>query len=160
MINRTVCFGQAPSGAQDQIFFTFRQLRVCCCGAPSLTRGRICYVQLVLVLASAVILRSESRGTHNHVLLLRFGTCPTWRARFSCLHTPGIGWPSYTLRYWVPFSSPPTTRTATMEVSELVSTRTRIRSPAGRLNFFWPSPAQSFLTSVSSRSMTKIFVLL
>jgi hypothetical protein len=29
----------------------------------------------------------------------------------------------------------------------------------GRLNFCWPSPAQSFLSSVSSRSMIKIFVV-
>jgi hypothetical protein len=29
---------------------------------------------------------------------------------------------------------------------------------SGRLNCYWPSPAQSFLTSVSWRSMAKIFV--
>jgi hypothetical protein len=32
---------QAPSGAQDQIFVTARQLRCCRRGAPSLTRGRV-----------------------------------------------------------------------------------------------------------------------
>jgi hypothetical protein len=31
-----------PSGAYDQIFITVRQLRVCWCRAPSLTRGRVC----------------------------------------------------------------------------------------------------------------------
>jgi hypothetical protein len=35
----------------------------------SLTRGCVCRLQLLLVLASAVILRSESRGTHDHILL-------------------------------------------------------------------------------------------
>jgi hypothetical protein len=35
----------------------------------SLMRGWICRLQLLLVLASAVILRSESRGTHAHILL-------------------------------------------------------------------------------------------
>jgi hypothetical protein len=35
----------------------------------SLTRERVCRSQLLLVLASAVILRSESRGTHDHILL-------------------------------------------------------------------------------------------
>jgi hypothetical protein len=37
----------------------------------SLTRGWVCRLQLLLVLASAVILRSESRGTHNHILLFQ-----------------------------------------------------------------------------------------
>jgi hypothetical protein len=35
---------QAPSAAQDQIFVTVRQFRFCRCGAPSLTRGRVCYL--------------------------------------------------------------------------------------------------------------------
>jgi hypothetical protein len=35
----------------------------------SLTRGGVCSLQLQLVLASAVSLRSESRGTPDHILL-------------------------------------------------------------------------------------------
>jgi hypothetical protein len=35
----------------------------------SLTRGWVCCLQLLLVLTSAVILRSESHGTHDHILL-------------------------------------------------------------------------------------------
>jgi hypothetical protein len=35
----------------------------------SLTREWVCSLQLLLVLASAVILRSEPRGTHDHILL-------------------------------------------------------------------------------------------
>jgi hypothetical protein len=34
-----------------------------------------------------------------------------------------------------------------------------VSQSVGRLNCCWSSPAQSFLTSVSSRSMTKIFIL-
>jgi hypothetical protein len=34
----------------------------------SLTRGWVCRLQLLLALASAVILRSESHGTHDHIL--------------------------------------------------------------------------------------------
>jgi hypothetical protein len=56
-----------PSGAQDQICITVRLLRVCWCGAPSPTRRRVCRLQLLLALASAVILGSEFRGTHDHV---------------------------------------------------------------------------------------------
>jgi hypothetical protein len=35
----------------------------------SLTRGWVCRLQLLLSLASAVILGTESRGTHDHILL-------------------------------------------------------------------------------------------
>jgi hypothetical protein len=47
---------------------------------------------------------------------LRFETPPTWRVKSPCLYPPGTGWPSYTPRRWVHFSSPPTTRRATVEV--------------------------------------------
>jgi hypothetical protein len=44
-------------------------LRVCWFGAPSLTRGRVCRLQLLLALASAIIFGSESRRTRGHILL-------------------------------------------------------------------------------------------
>jgi hypothetical protein len=57
------------SGPQDQIFITVRQFRNCLCGVPSLTRRRVCRLQSMLGFASAVILRYESRWTHNHIFL-------------------------------------------------------------------------------------------
>jgi hypothetical protein len=60
---------QTPSGAQDQIFITVTKLRICWCGAPSLTPERVCRLQLLLALASADILGSESRRTHDNILL-------------------------------------------------------------------------------------------
>jgi hypothetical protein len=36
---------------------------------PSLRRGRVCSLQLLLALASAVILGSDSHGTHDHFIL-------------------------------------------------------------------------------------------
>jgi hypothetical protein len=61
---------------------------------------------------------------------LRFETPSTWRTISS--YFPGTGWPGYTPRHWVPFSSPPTTRRATMEVSNM--------SPHGRLTSRTNSP--------------------
>jgi hypothetical protein len=53
---------------------------------------------------------------------LRLETLPTWRARSPYLYPPGTGWSSYTPRYWVPFSSPPTTRRAMGEIFDPAST--------------------------------------
>jgi hypothetical protein len=60
----------------------------------TLTRGCVCRLQLLLVLASAVILRSESR-------CLTFETPSTSRARSPYLYPPGSGWSYYTLKHWV-----------------------------------------------------------
>jgi hypothetical protein len=123
-VSRPVRLGvKHPTGAYDQLFIAVRQWRVCWCGTVSLMRERVCRLQLLLVLASAVKLRAESRGTRDHILCLIFETPPTWRAGFPYLYPPGTGWPSYNPRHWVPFSSPPTTRRAAVEVFELASTR-------------------------------------
>jgi hypothetical protein len=78
------------------------------------------------VLASAVILRSESRGTHDHILMSQIRDGPTWKARYPYLHLSGTGWPGYTPRHLIPFSSLPTACTDTVEVFEPTSTRASI----------------------------------
>jgi hypothetical protein len=52
---------------------------------------------------------------------LKFEINTTWRVRSPYLYHPGTGWNSYTIRHWVPFPSPPTTRRATVEVFDPVS---------------------------------------
>jgi hypothetical protein len=73
--------------------------------------------------ASAVLPDASLAGVLTVFYCLRFETPPTWRARSPYLYPPGTGWPSYTPRHWFPFSSPPTTRRATVEVFEPASTR-------------------------------------
>jgi hypothetical protein len=73
-VSRPVSLGvRPPSGTRDQFFFLldifFRHLRVCYFVAPSLTRGRVCNLLLLLVLASAVTLGLPSL-TRGQVCLL------------------------------------------------------------------------------------------
>jgi hypothetical protein len=95
MLSRPVCPGiKQPFGAYEEIFITRRQLRACSYGALSLTRGWICRLQLSLVLASAV---------------------NSWVR----VPVPWDSWPCFTVSdSRLPFSSHPTTRTATVEVFE------------------------------------------
>jgi hypothetical protein len=67
---------RAQSGAHDQIFITVWQLRSCFCGAPSLTRGRVCLLYMLLGLPNAVFLGSESLGTRDHILLSQIWDFP------------------------------------------------------------------------------------
>jgi hypothetical protein len=77
-----------PSGAYDQIFITVRQMRVCWCGPLSLTRGRVCRLQLLLTFASAVIFGSESGGTRDHISLSQIRDFPFHRL----LRFAGLRW--------------------------------------------------------------------
>jgi hypothetical protein len=65
---QSVCLGAKPLKNRDQHLF---QLNTCSNNpyiAYSVTRGWVCRSQFLLVLTSAVTLRSESRGTHDHNL--------------------------------------------------------------------------------------------
>jgi hypothetical protein len=46
------------------------------CVTSTLTRGRVCRLQLLLVLASAVVLRPESLWPHDHILLSQIRDSP------------------------------------------------------------------------------------
>jgi hypothetical protein len=85
-------------------------------------------------------LGTSSAGLMTIFYCLRFETPPTWRTRSPYLYPPGTVWPGYTPRHWVPISSPPTTRRASVEIFDtwklrnlpfVTSRRTEYRSPSG-----------------------------
>jgi hypothetical protein len=109
-----------------------------------LMRGWVCRLQLLLGLTSAIILKSESCVTHSlstidywrsrckgqisgppllhtYILIasfycLRFETPSNLRAKLLYLEPPWTEWQGYTPRHWIPFSSPPETHRATVEL--------------------------------------------
>jgi hypothetical protein len=67
---------QAPWDSRPSIHF---QLNTCCHNSyviSSVTRGWVYSLQLLLTFASAFILRSDSRGTHDHILLSEIRDSP------------------------------------------------------------------------------------
>jgi hypothetical protein len=72
----------SPLRPKSRIFIF--QLNICGYSpyvTSSLTKGWVCRLQFLLVLASAFILRSETRGSHDHILLTQIRDFQTWRAR-------------------------------------------------------------------------------
>jgi hypothetical protein len=67
---QSVRLGDKPLETCNQKFiFQLNTCGYCPYVTSSLTRGLVCRLQLLLVLASAVILRSESHGIHDHIIL-------------------------------------------------------------------------------------------
>jgi hypothetical protein len=71
---------------------------------------------------------------------LRFENPSTWRASSPYLHSEVTGWSSYTLRHWVPFSSPPTNRRCMLEIFETTLTRGGSHCPKPPIGSPWKKP--------------------
>jgi hypothetical protein len=82
-----------------------------------LTWGWICRLQLLLDLAIAVVLRSESRAIHVHILLLfQIGDSPNLESQVPIFISPRNRVAQLYPHHWVLFWSSPATRMATMKV--------------------------------------------
>jgi hypothetical protein len=74
----------------SNLFFSF-QLSTCVYSpyvTSSLMRGCVCRLQLLLVFASAVIHRSESGGTHDHILLSQIRDSPNLKDQVPVFISP------------------------------------------------------------------------
>jgi hypothetical protein len=117
-----------------KFLFSVRRLQVSLCGAPSLTRGRICNLlaQLLLVLARAVTLGSKSRRTQTIFYCLIWGSS-NLEGQVPVFISP---------RNMVAFSSPLTICSATVEFTQLLS------ESESELHYNWQSVSQSVCLGV------------
>jgi hypothetical protein len=88
----------------------------------SLTRGWVCRLQLLLAIASAVILRFESSGIHDQFLLSQI-RLPNLEGQVPVLMSPRKMVGQLYPQALGSFSLPPTTRRATVELFDPVSTK-------------------------------------
>jgi hypothetical protein len=89
----SLSWNKAPIRGLRPDFITVRHLRSCWYGALSLTRGLVWRIQLLLVLAGALNLESESLGTRDLILLSQIWDFPFCRL----LRLAGSRW-----RYLIP----------------------------------------------------------
>jgi hypothetical protein len=69
-VSQSVSLGVEPHpGLMTRYLLLFDRYGLCFFVAPSLTRGRVCLLYMLLALASAVFLGSESLWTRDHILL-------------------------------------------------------------------------------------------
>jgi hypothetical protein len=80
-------------GLRPDLYYSYDNYGFFSCGAPSLTRGRVWLLYMLLALASAIFLWSESLGTRDHILLSQIWDFPFRRL----LRLAGSRW-----RYSIP----------------------------------------------------------
>jgi hypothetical protein len=81
-------FVLTPSPLRFMARMIFSHLNTCGHSPYVLTREWVCRLELLLALASAFILRSESRRTHDHILLSQIRDFPNLELRSPYLYPP------------------------------------------------------------------------
>jgi hypothetical protein len=70
MVSQSVCLVvELHMGLMTRYLLLFDSYGLVFVGVPSLTRGRVYLLYMLLALASLVFLGSEYLGTHDHILL-------------------------------------------------------------------------------------------
>jgi hypothetical protein len=139
---QSVCLGDEPLETHDQyvlFFFSIKHLQSwSLCNTLSNERMGLS-LTIVAGPHNIVILRSESRGTHDHILLPQIRDSPNLEARSPYLYIEGTGWPSYTAMHCVPLSLPLTTRQNPCQVKAKVTLRLTVSQSALVSSPIWVS---------------------
>jgi hypothetical protein len=72
----SLSWNKAPIWGLRPEFYCCQKVAGLLLWSVSLTEGRVCRIELLLTLASAVILGTESRGTRDHILLSQIRDFP------------------------------------------------------------------------------------
>jgi hypothetical protein len=76
-VSQSISLGVEPRlGLMTRYLLLYDSYGLALCGAPSLTRGRVCLLHMLLALARADFLGSESLGTRDHILLSQIWDFP------------------------------------------------------------------------------------
>jgi hypothetical protein len=119
-------FALAPSPLRITARIFLSQLNTCGhspCITSSLARGWVYHLQLLLALANAFILGTESRGTPDHILLSQIRDSPKLEGQVPVFISPRNMVAQLYPQALDYFSSPPPTRRDKVEVFEPASTR-------------------------------------
>jgi hypothetical protein len=81
-------FAPSPLRHTTRIFFQQNTCGYCSYVTSPQPRGWVCRLQLLLVLASAVILESESRGAHDHIILSLIRDSPNLEGQVPVIISP------------------------------------------------------------------------
>jgi hypothetical protein len=87
-VGQSLLVSSIPLGLTARLLLLSDSWGVFWCGALSLTRERVCRLQSLLVLASAVILWSKSRGTRDHILLSQIRDSPNMDGQVAVFISP------------------------------------------------------------------------